>query len=56
MRILKLILGSLLIVFVWMWVLPRVAQTPAVQKHMRLLDDRNINAGAMFYTEVEEHR
>lgn len=56
MRILKLILGSLLIVFVWTWVLPRVARTPAVQKHIRFLDDHNINAGAMFYTEVQEHR
>jgi hypothetical protein len=50
-----LVLGSLL-AFVWLWILPRIASTGAVQNHLRLLDERNINAGAMFYTEVQEQR
>lgn len=55
-RMIKLVLGSLAIAVVWLWLLPLIAQNPVVERHMRLLDERNINAGAMFYTEVEENR
>jgi hypothetical protein len=56
MRWFKLVAGCFLLALVWLWLLPLIAETSAVQKHLRLLEDRNINAGAMFYTEVQEHR
>jgi len=56
MRWFKFLGGCAVLSFVWLWVLPRIAQYPSVREHLELLDRRNINAGAMYYTEVEEHR
>ncbi|MFZ4082054.1 MAG: hypothetical protein ACOYKN_12555 [Pirellula sp.] len=56
MRWVKLLGGCMLLAFVWLWILPRIAETSSVRKHMLLLEERNINAGAMFYTEVQENR
>ncbi|MCE2799386.1 MAG: hypothetical protein LW724_07495 [Planctomycetaceae bacterium] len=53
---LKLIAGCLMLGLLWVWVLPQIAKNPAVKKHIEFLEDRNINTGAMFYTEVQEHR
>lgn len=41
---------------VWLYVLPHIAEIPSVKHHIELLERRNINAGAMFYTEVQENR
>jgi len=41
---------------VWLYVLPHIAEFPSVKEHIELLERHNINAGAMFYTEVQEKR
>jgi hypothetical protein len=46
----------LLLGLVWLGVLPYLAGIPSVKNHIELLERRNINAGAMFYTEVQENR
>jgi hypothetical protein len=47
---------TLLLILVWLVVLPLLARIPSVKNHIELLERRNINAGAMFYTEVQENR
>ena len=37
-------------------VLPGLGNWEVVREHVDRLDRENINAGAMFYTEVENHR
>jgi hypothetical protein len=37
----------------WLAVLPWLAQTPAMSRHLRWLNEHNINPGAMYYTELE---
>lgn len=53
---LKLLAAGAIVAVVWLWFLPFLAGTETVVKHTQLLDEYNINAGAMFYTEVQERR
>jgi hypothetical protein len=53
---LKLLAVAFALSVVWLYVLPYVAEFPSVKEHIELLERRNINAGAMFYTEVQEQR
>lgn len=53
---LGLLLGFAAILWVWLVVLPGLGRWEVVREHVDLLDRSNINAGAMFYTEVENHR
>ncbi len=56
MGFLKLATGCLLLSLVWLWGMPQLAKFPVVKQHIELLEDRNINTGAMFYTEVQDQR
>jgi hypothetical protein len=38
---------------VWLIVLPRMASTDGVRQHLRFLKERRIEAGAMYYTDLE---
>lgn len=51
-----LLLGFAAILWVWLVVLPGLGRWEVVREHVDLLERSNINAGAMFYTEVELHR
>lgn len=51
-----LLLGFAAILWVWLVVLPGLGKWEVVREHVDRLDRENINAGAMFYTEVENHR
>ncbi len=53
---LGLVLGCVAILWVWLVVLPGLGKWEVVREHVDRLDRENINAGAMFYTEVENHR
>jgi hypothetical protein len=53
-RWVRLGLSTVGIVFVWLVLLPCVGRFPAVQCHLEHLEARNINASAMFYTELED--
>jgi hypothetical protein len=46
-------IASAMILLVWTVVLPKLAATPPLAKHLRWLDQRGIDAGAMFYTELD---
>lgn len=52
-RLLAAVLG---IVLMWGVVLPWMGSWGVVRAHLELLERENINAGAMFYTEVENER
>lgn len=52
-RLMVLVLG---IVLVWSVLLPWVGRWSVVREHLELMERSNINAGAMFYTEVEDDR
>jgi hypothetical protein len=43
-------------VLVWSVFLPWVGRWWVVREHLELMERSNINAGAMFYTEVENER
>jgi hypothetical protein len=38
---------------VWLVVLPWIARWEVVERHLQLLEERQIDASAMFYTELE---
>lgn len=56
MGFLKLATGCLLLSLLWLWGIPQLAKFPVVKQHIELLEANDINTGAMFYTEVQDHR
>jgi len=56
MGCLKLAAGCLILSLLWLWGMPQLAKLPIVKEHIDFLEDRNINTGAMFYTEVQDQR
>ena len=42
-----------LIALVWLWLLPSLADRPAVRQRIELFDSRGIDPAAMFYTEID---
>jgi hypothetical protein len=56
MGCLKLAAGCLILSLLWLWGMPQLAKLPIVKQHIDFLEDRNINTGAMFYTEVQDQR
>jgi len=53
--ILRLLASIGVVLIIWMGILPQVAQLEPVQTHLRQLENRNIDAGAMFYSELDQH-
>jgi len=49
-RLIQWIIASSVI---WLVVLPWIARWEAVERHLRFLEERHIDASAMFYTELE---
>ena len=49
----RLLLGLTVIGVIWLVVLPRIATVSAVDERLRFLDSNNIDASAMFYTELD---
>ena len=45
--------ATLLIIFVWAVVLPRLGALPAIQRRAQLLEDKQIDAAALFYSDLE---
>ena len=56
MGFLKLATGCLLLSLLWLWGMPQLAKFPVVKQHIELLEANDINTGAMFYTEIQDHR
>lgn len=49
----RLGLSVCLLATLWLVVFPLLAELPTISKHLRWLNDRKINPGAMYYTELE---
>ncbi len=49
----QLVLAITMIACFWCVVLPWYGSQPAMEKHLQFLDDRGIDASAMFYTELD---
>ncbi len=52
-RVTLLVLGVASVMVIWFGVFPLLRQNPAYQIRQTLLDDRQIDPSAMFYTELE---
>lgn len=44
----------LVVLIIWLMVLPRLSSFEAVSKHMQLMEERGVHAGAMYYTDLEK--
>ena len=49
----QLVIGVSIGACLWLVVLPRVAQIPRVGEYLNRLEEKKIDASAMFYTELE---
>ena len=49
----RLAVGSTAILVLWLAVLPRIADQPAVRRHIEFLEQQQIDPSVMFYTELE---
>jgi len=52
-RAIHSLIAIAVVVILWLVFLPWLADRPVVRKHVDFLNDRRINASAMFYTELE---
>ena len=50
---LRLALATAILAAVWLVVLPLIGRHPAVERHVRLMESREVNPSAMVYTELE---
>ena len=48
-----LALAMAILAAVWLVVLPSIGRHPAVARHVRLMESREVNPSAMVYTELE---
>ncbi len=49
----RAILAASALGFVWLIILPRMASQPAIRDHIDRLHEADINASAMFYSELD---
>lgn len=49
----RLVMATATIAAVWLIVLPWIGRHETVRDHITFLDDREIDASAMFYTELD---
>jgi hypothetical protein len=52
-RVSRLVAWVILIGVIWLVALPWLAARPAMKRHRQWLDDRGIDPGAMYYTELD---
>jgi len=52
-RRLKLLLWIAALAFIWCVALPRFANLQPIRQHIDAMQAKDINVGAMFYTELE---
>jgi hypothetical protein len=52
--ILRLVLVGLVVGFVWLYVLPRIGESPSVQHRIQRFRQAGINPTAVFYTDHPE--
>jgi len=52
-RCLRLACAAVIVAAIWIVILPRMQAIPSVSEHMQRMTDRDVNAGAMYYTELE---
>jgi hypothetical protein len=51
-RLGRFFIASGLIALIWTLVLPQVARIAPIERHIRTMQERDINVGAMFYSEL----
>ena len=42
-----------IVALAWLVVLPRVGRVPAIERHVRAMEEAEVNPAAMVYTELE---
>jgi hypothetical protein len=51
---LQLIFCGIVVAVVWLIVLPQLSSLDAVSEHVHLMEERNVHAGAMYYTDLDK--
>jgi len=51
--IMKLIASIAVVLVIWLGILPRVARIKPVQAHLQQLEDSHVDAGVIFYSELD---
>jgi hypothetical protein len=49
----RLALAAAIILLNWLVVLPAISKQPTIASYLKRMDDKGIDASAMFYTELE---
>ena len=42
-----------ILLVIWLGVLPRIAQLPPVEAHLRMMRENHVDAGVIFYSELD---
>ena len=49
----RLAVATAILLVVWLVILPWVGRRPAIDRHVRAMEEGGVNPAAMFYTELE---
>lgn len=52
-RWLQLLLAVQCILIIWLVILPAIQQLKPIKRHLRLLEEKRIDASALYYTDLE---
>jgi hypothetical protein len=51
--VIRLLAGGLAVAVIWCGLLPRLLEWPSVKRHVALMEARQVDPSAMYYTELE---
>jgi|GEM_PF-1025008 len=49
----RLVVATAILLVVWLVILPWAGRRPAIDRHVRAMEEGGVNPAAMFYTELE---
>ena len=52
-RTLRLLAGLAVVAVIWCGLLPRLLRLPPLARHVALMEERQVDPSAMYYTELE---
>jgi hypothetical protein len=52
-RVVRLLGGAMLVAVVWCGLLPQLLAWPPIARHVALMEERQVDPSAMYYTELE---
>jgi di/tricarboxylate transporter len=49
----QLLFCTMAVAVVWLTLLPQLSSLDVISEHVKLMEERNVRAGAMYYTDLE---